>query len=52
MTAVDVDGADLALGETVLRLAFEAPAANAGAVRSELVRAARASRMPNGAAQQ
>jgi putative heme iron utilization protein len=44
MVAVDVDGADLAAGEAVLRLAFSAPAATPGAVRDELVAATRAAR--------
>jgi heme iron utilization protein len=41
MVAVDVDGCDLAQGERVLRIAWSAPVADAGAVRSELVRMAR-----------
>jgi len=50
MVAVDVDGADLAAGEQVLRLRFAAPVATPEAVRAELVRAARAgrSRLPRG----
>lgn len=41
MVAVDVDGADLAAGEAVLRLPFAAPVVDPGGVRAELVRAAR-----------
>lgn len=44
MVAVDVDGADLAQEERVLRLPFAAPVATAEAVRMELVRAAREAR--------
>jgi putative heme iron utilization protein len=44
LVAVDVDGADLAAGETVCRLAFTAPVAGPEGVRAELVRAARAGR--------
>jgi putative heme iron utilization protein len=44
MVAVDVDGADLAGGERVLRLPWSAPVSEAGAVRTELVRAAREAR--------
>jgi putative heme iron utilization protein len=44
LAAVDVDGCDLALGETVARLAFAAPVTGAGGVRDELVRAAREAR--------
>ena len=44
MVAVDVDGADLAAGEAVRRLAFDAPVSDPGGVRAELVRAARLSR--------
>ncbi|WP_229682489.1 HugZ family pyridoxamine 5'-phosphate oxidase [Siccirubricoccus deserti] len=44
MVAVDVDGADLAAGEAVLRLPFAAPAASPEAVRAELVAATRAAR--------
>lgn len=44
MTALDVDGCDLALGETVLRLPFAAPATTPGAVRTALVEATRAAR--------
>jgi putative heme iron utilization protein len=42
MVAVDVDGADLAAGEAVLRLAFSAPAATPREVRDELVAATKA----------
>lgn len=44
ISAVDVDGLDLALGESVLRLPFAAPADAAEKVRLELIRAARAGR--------
>ena len=44
LSAVDVDGADLAAGERVLRLGFAAPVATAESVRLELVRAARQAR--------
>jgi putative heme iron utilization protein len=44
LTAVDVEGCDLALGEEVRRLAFGRPAADADAVRRELILAARAGR--------
>jgi putative heme iron utilization protein len=44
MVAVDTDGADLADGEAVRRLHFAAPVSEAGAVRAELIRAARAGR--------
>jgi putative heme iron utilization protein len=44
MVAVDVDGADLAQEERVLRLPFTAPVATPEQVRTELVRAARAGR--------
>ena len=44
MVAVDVDGCDLALGERVVRIAWSAPVADAGGVREELVRLARAAR--------
>ena len=43
MVAVDVDGCDLALGEHVMRVAWSAPVTDAGGVRAELVRMARAS---------
>jgi putative heme iron utilization protein len=41
MTAVDVDGCDLAREETVLRIAWSAPVADAYGVRRELIRLAR-----------
>ena len=41
MVAVDVDGCDLAQGQRVVRVAWSAPVADAGAVRGELVRMAR-----------
>lgn len=44
ITAVDVDGCDLAQDDRVLRLAFAAPVADAGGVRDALVAAARAAR--------
>lgn len=44
LAAVDVDGADIAAGEQVLRLRFAAPVATPDAVRAELVRAAREGR--------
>jgi putative heme iron utilization protein len=44
MVSVDVDGADLAAGEAVLRLPFAAPVATPDQVRAELVRAAREAR--------
>lgn len=52
LAAVDVDGLDIAAGEAVLRLAFAAPAADADAVRAELVRSARAARAALAAMQQ
>ena len=44
LTAVDVDGLDMSLGDAVLRLAFDAPARDADSVRAALIRAARAGR--------
>ncbi len=44
MVAVDVDGCDLADGERVVRIHWSAPVADAGGVRRELVRLARAAR--------
>lgn len=44
LSAVDVDGADLAAGEAVLRLRWPAPVDGPGAVRDALVRAAREAR--------
>jgi putative heme iron utilization protein len=41
---VDADGCDLSLGDAVLRMPFERPAAAADDVRRELIRAARAAR--------
>jgi putative heme iron utilization protein len=52
LVAVDVDGLDLAAGEAVLRMAFTAPVSDAGAVRTELVRSARAARAALAATQQ
>ncbi len=40
MAAVDVDGCDLMQDETVLRIAWSAPVADAGGVRAELARLA------------
>jgi hypothetical protein len=48
MVTVDVDGADLAAGEEVRRLAWSAPVADPGGVRAELVRAAREGRSRTG----
>jgi hypothetical protein len=48
MVAVDVDGADLAAGEVVLRLPFAASVSDPGGVRMELVRAAREGRLRTG----
>ena len=44
MAGVDVDGCDLAQGERVLRVAWPAPVSDAGDVRRELIRLARAAR--------
>jgi len=44
MVTVDTDGFDLAHGEDVRRFAWSAPVADAGGVRSELVRMAKAAR--------
>jgi putative heme iron utilization protein len=44
MVTVDADGCDLACGEKVLRVAWSAPVADASAIRTELVRLARAAR--------
>jgi hypothetical protein len=44
LAAVDTEGCDLALGEDVRRLGFDAPATEPDAVRRELIRAARAAR--------
>jgi putative heme iron utilization protein len=44
MVGVDVDGCDLSAGEAVLRIAWSAPVADAGGVRTELVRFAREAR--------
>lgn len=44
MAAVDVDGCDLAADETVVRIAWSAPAVDAAGVRTELVRLASAAR--------
>ena len=44
MVAVDVDGCDLAAGETVRRVAWSAPVADPGGIRKELIRLAREAR--------
>jgi len=44
MVGVDVDGCDLAQGERVVRVAWPAPVTDAGDVRRELIRLARAAR--------
>lgn len=44
MVSVDVDGCDIAQGETVLRLAFAAPVDGAGGIRAELVAATQLAR--------
>jgi heme iron utilization protein len=49
LAAVDVDGADLAVGERVCRLHFLRPVASAEAIRAELVRAARGGRQGDSA---
>lgn len=51
LVAVDGDGLDLGLGETVLRLPFTAPATGPDSIRAELIRAARLGRLPNAAPQ-
>lgn len=51
VATVDVDGLDLVLGETLLRLGFTAPATGPEAVRTELIRAARLGRLGNAASQ-
>jgi putative heme iron utilization protein len=48
MVGVDVDGADLAAGDAVRRLAFAGPVAEPGQVRTELMRAAREGRSRRG----
>jgi len=52
LAAVDLDGLDIALGDSVLRLGFTAPARNADSVRAELVRSARLARASLAASQQ
>lgn len=52
VTAVDLDGLDLADGDTVLRLGFAAPALDAESVRAELIRTAREARVALAASQQ
>lgn len=44
MVGVDVDGCDLAFGETVRRVAWSQPVADAGGVRREMVALAKAAR--------
>ena len=44
MVAVETDGADLALGEAVRRLAWAKPATSAEAIRLALIEAAQAGR--------
>lgn len=44
MVVCDVDGFDLLLGETALRIPFDAPIADANDVRRELVRLSREAR--------
>jgi len=44
LAAVDVDGCDLAQADRVMRVAWSAPVADAGDVRRELIRLARAGR--------
>jgi putative heme iron utilization protein len=44
MVGADTDGCDLAQDETVLRIPWSAPAANPGAIRTELVRLTAAAR--------
>lgn len=44
LVAVDVDGCDLALAETVVRVEFAAPVSSPEYVRAELIRLARAAR--------
>lgn len=44
MVGVDVDGCDLAQGDSVVRVAWSEPVSSAGDVRSELVRLAREAR--------
>jgi putative heme iron utilization protein len=44
MVTVDLDGCDLAQGETVLRVHWSTPVSDPGGVRTELVRLARAAR--------
>ena len=48
MVTVDVDGCDLAQGERVIRVHWSAPVTDAGGVRRELIRLARAARMGGG----
>jgi putative heme iron utilization protein len=44
MVGADTEGCDLAQDETVIRVGWSAPAADAGAIRAELVRLTRAAR--------
>lgn len=50
LAAVDVDGCDLVRDEAVRRVAWSAPVADAGGVRAELVRLAKATAAPPGLA--
>ena len=50
MVTLDIDGFDLALDETTQRIDFSGPVGDSGAVRSELVRLAQASRRITGPA--
>lgn len=52
LASVDVDGLDLALGETILRLAFRSPARGADSIRAELIQAAKLGRLHDAAPQQ
>jgi putative heme iron utilization protein len=46
MVAVDVDGCDIAQGDTVRRIAWRRPAESPDGVRAELIAALRATRLP------
>lgn len=48
MVTADVDGFDLAIGETVIRFAWSAPVSDAGDVRRELVRMSNEARSSHG----
>ena len=47
MVTADVDGADLAAGERVMRIHWSAPAMDVGGIRTELVRMTREARVAN-----